>query len=113
MNAVVSQKGADFLWSEGVGAGRHPGQQGVLHGVLHAELLEVCGGLRHLEGGNTPTRHGVYTEHTLGSADLDGVDSSFRWVRCKRGGCRVHIERGGAARKAALRRVHTQSTNHT
>lgn len=56
MNAVVSQEGADFLGSEGVGAGRHAGQQGVLQGVLHAELLQVRSGLGHLER-TTPDIH--------------------------------------------------------
>lgn len=42
MNTVVSQEGADLLWSEGVGAGGHAGEQRVLQGVLNAKLLKVC-----------------------------------------------------------------------
>lgn len=49
MNAVVSQEGADLLRPERVGAGGHTGEQRVLQGVLHAELLKVCSCLGDLE----------------------------------------------------------------
>lgn len=39
MNIVISQEGADLLWSEGVGAGRHTSEQRVLGGILYAKLL--------------------------------------------------------------------------
>lgn len=48
MDTVVSQEGADFLWPEGVGAGGHAGEEGVLHGVLDAKLLKVSCCLRDL-----------------------------------------------------------------
>lgn len=41
MKRVISQKGADFLWPEGVGAGGHSSEQRVLQGILQAKLLQV------------------------------------------------------------------------
>lgn len=44
-----SQEGAHLLWSEGVCTGGDPSEQGILEGILHAELLKVCSCLGHLQ----------------------------------------------------------------
>lgn len=62
MNAVVSQEGADLLWPERVGAGGHTSEQRVLHGILHAKLLQVCSCLGNLVTKGEPkceARHGI------------------------------------------------------
>ncbi len=52
-----SQEGAHLLCPEGVGAGRHAGQQRILKSVLNAELLKLCSCLRNLNNNKKSTSH--------------------------------------------------------
>ncbi len=52
-----SQEGAHLLCPEGVGAGRHAGQQRILKSVLNAELLKLCSRLRNLNNNKKSTSH--------------------------------------------------------
>lgn len=71
-----SQKGAHFLRSERVGAGRHTGEQRVLQSILHAKLLKVCCCLGDLVAHGVEQKKKKEVKHRVKNGTLKSYEAS-------------------------------------